>query len=353
MNGNALVVGGGIAGLAVARGLLRGGWEVEVRERSAGPPRTGGALGMWPPAMAALDHLGLGDQVRTRAEERSVMRLARSDGTVMARATVEPTHFVSRSALLDVLVDGVPAHLQRWGDPVTQADLQGHGYDVVVGADGIHSLVRGAAFPGAPGPRPLGTVAFRGSVPGAMESVTETWGSGMLFGITPLDARSTNWFAAVRAELLHGHEGLGHTGTVRDLFADWHPGVRHVLDLLPDNGVDRRRLYDLPPRGSYTHGKHVLIGDAAHAMAPNLGRGACEALRDAVALASALTEQPTLERALTRYDRVRRRPCGRVVRASRMVNGVATTRRYARVRDGALSLAGALLKTRERVLRRP
>lgn len=353
MNGNALIVGGGIAGLAVARGLLRGGWEVDVRERSAGPPDTGGALGMWPPAMAALDHLGLGDQVRARAEERAGMCVARADGTVMVRATVEPAHLVARSALLDVLVDGVPTHRLHWGNPVTEADLEGHGYDVVVGADGLHSLVRGAAFPGTPEPRPLGTVAFRGSVPGAMESVTETWGSGKLFGVTPLDAETTNWFAAVRAELLNGHEGLGHTGTVRALFADWHPGVRHVLDLLPDNGVDRRRLYDLPPLGSYTYGKHVLIGDAAHAMAPNLGRGACEALRDAAALATALTEQPTLQRALARYDRVRRRPCGRVVRASRLVNGMATTRRYARVRDGALGLAGTLLKTRERVLRRP
>ena len=353
MNGNALVVGGGIAGLAVARGLLRGGWDVEVRERSDGPPDVGGALGMWPPAMAALDHLGLGDQVRANAEERSGMRVARADGTLMARATVEPAHLVSRSALLDVLVDGVPADRLRWGEPVARADVQGHGFDVVVGADGLHSLVRGVFFPEVPEPRPLGTVAFRGSVPGPMETVTETWGSGKLFGVTPLDTETTNWFAAVRTELLHGHEDLGHAGTVRTLFADWHPGVRHVLDLLSDHGVDRRRLYDLPPLSSYVRGKHVLLGDAAHAMAPNLGRGACEALRDAAALATALTGQPTVERALARYDRVRRRPSGRVVRASRLVNGVATTRRYARVRDSALSAAGALLKARERVVRRP
>lgn len=334
MHGRALVVGGGIAGLAVARGLVRGGWDVEVRERLGGPPDTGGALGMWPAAMAALDRLDLGEQIRERAEERFGMALMGAHGRVLADVSSRRSvHMVSRSALLTTLIGGVPADLVRWNASAEAEDiLHGTGFDVVVGADGINSLVRHTVFPGAPAVRPLGTVAFRGAVPGPVGPITETWGDGRIFGVTPLDADTTNWYAAVRADLLHSRAD-DRAAVLRDLFGGWHSEVARVLDALPGSGIDRRRLYDLPAFGRYAKHRHVVIGDAAHAMAPNLGRGACASLVDAVALADALIAGPTVESALTRYDRGRRRPTRRLVLASRIVNRVSTATRLTRTRD--------------------
>ena len=123
MRATALVVGGGIAGLAVARGLLDGGWEVQVRERLSGPPDIGGALGVWPGAMAALDRLGLGEAARARAEYRATLRLRRPDGRVLLGAEGRGGHLVSRSALLDLLVRALPDGTVRWNNPVTVADL--------------------------------------------------------------------------------------------------------------------------------------------------------------------------------------------------------------------------------------
>lgn len=341
MRATALVVGGGIAGLAVARGLLDGGWEVEVRERLSGPPDIGGALGVWPGAMAALDRLGLGEEVRARAEYRSALRLRRPNGRVLLGAEGRGGHLVSRSALLDLLVRALPAGTVRWNTPVTVADLApGRDHDLVIGADGIHSLVRDTAFSRASPPRPLGSVAYRGTRPGRVDGVTEVWGGRRIFGITPLDAHTTNWYAALDRRLLTETELASrdpdvHAAVLRREYAGWYPDVARIVSGARTHGVDRRTLYDLPAFGRYAKGRHALIGDAAHAMAPNLGRGACESLIDAATLSRALTEEPSLGWALARYDRARRGPTRRIVAASRVVNRIAVTTRMPRVRAGA------------------
>lgn len=332
MNGRALVVGGGIAGLAVARGLVRGGWEVDVRERLDGPPDIGGALAVWPGAMRAFDRLGLGGRLRERAEYRSEAALLRPDGRkIVGFGGRAGGHLISRSALLALLVGGLPDGLVRWNTSVTAAELvPGEPFHVVIGADGIHSLVRRTVFPHASPPRALGSVAYRGTLPGRVEGVTEIWGGRRIFGVTPLDAHSTNWYAALDRRLLTEAERTArdlatHAAVLRREYEGWGGQVSRILFGLEGHGADFRALYELPPFGPYVRWRHVLIGDAAHAMAPNLGRGACESVVDAAALADALNEEDTVAGALARYDRARRGPTRRTVAASRLLNRISTT----------------------------
>ncbi len=133
--------------------------------------------------------------------------------------------------------------------------------------------------------------------------------------------------------------GAGAPELLRRLYGDWHPAVRHVLDLLEDTAVDRRTLLDVPRLPSYVQGRTVLLGDAAHGMAPNLGRGAGEALIDATVLVSALAEAADVPGALRRYDAVRRRPTTRTVRLARLANRVSTARHGTAVRNAALAAA--------------
>lgn len=341
MHGSAVIIGAGIAGLATARGLLGAGWAVRVLERSPGLPRTGTALGMWPEAMRALDRLGVGEQVRAVSVEQRGARLLRPDGTEIARLDLERTvGLVPRPALLAALAEGLPPDVIAWNSPVADHRVL-PGADLVVAADGIHSPTRAALFGVAP--RPLGTVALRGTVPGAAGGTTETWGPARLFGITPHDAERTNWFASVRADVL-ASAGSGRTDPqlLRRLYGDWHPAVRRVLDALGDTPIDRRTLLDVPPLPSYVSGRTVLLGDAAHGMAPNLGRGACEALVDATALVAALTASPDVPGALHRYDAARRRPATRTVRLARLANGVSTARHLLPVRNAVVAAAARL-----------
>src|SRR5690625_3634 len=336
MSRTALIIGGGIAGLATGRALLAAGWRVQIKERASGLPRAGTALGMWPEAMAALDALGVGGQVRRHGVRASGGSLLRPDGRLLAQISPGEVYLISRPDLHRFLYSGLPAGTVTWGADVSPGAEPG-GADLVIGADGLNSTLRSAVADRRVSPRALGTVAFRGVVPGPVEEVSETWGAGRLFGITPHDGQHTNWFASVRRDLLPASAGPDtDLAQLRALFGSWHPAVASVLDRVTESGADRRLLWDLPVLGSYVRGHTALVGDAAHAMAPNAGRGACEALIDAVALADSLGASGSIAGGLDQYDAIRRKPSQRVLRTSRLLNHIATMRRGTTVRNNLI-----------------
>ncbi|MBS9374487.1 FAD-dependent monooxygenase [Rhodococcus sp. B50] len=332
-HGKAAVVGGGIGGLTAANALVRRGWHVDVFERAPSLPETGTALGMWAEARDALTTAGRGSGLGGQVEKLGVLQdgaaFLRWDGSAIGRirSMTRPVVLLSRPKLLTILAEGLPSGLVRFGAPAPElSDLSS--YDVVVAADGINSAVRDRLF--GPSYRPVytGYSAWRGWAPGTASTTSESWGPGALFGITPRDGDLTNWFAAVRAPA----GGAGSVDELRERYRDWHPAVRDVLVRIDPAEVLHHDLYESAPLPSFVHGTVALIGDAAHAMAPNLGRGACEAMIDAATLAVLLSEHSVPE-ALKRYDRARRRRTQRFVRASRALARVATARRFTALRD--------------------
>ncbi|MGO4202925.1 FAD-dependent oxidoreductase [Rhodococcus sp. TAF43] len=334
MAGCAAILGGGIGGLTAANHLTRRGWDVTVFERSAAPPTTGTALGVWPQAVAALDDAGVADGVRKLGAMQRRAAFLRPDGSVIGRVDSErrTAYLISRPALHGVLLDGLPGGVVRFATPSPDlATLAG--FDVVVAADGTRSATRDVLFGAQYRPGYTGMTAWRGWIPGEAASVSETWGPGALFGITPREGGLVNWFAAVRSPA----ESTGGLDFLRARFGDWHQDIRKILEQVDPDVVLHHDLYESPPLPSYVRGNVALIGDAAHSMAPNLGRGACEAMVDAVTLGRLLTEHRVAD-ALRRYDRARRRPTRRLVRASHLVGRVATARHWIGVRDAAVRL---------------
>jgi 2-polyprenyl-6-methoxyphenol hydroxylase-like FAD-dependent oxidoreductase len=349
MRGTAGIIGAGIGGLATAIMLERSGWRVTVLERSAGPLSTGTALGMWPEALRALDTLGVGEEVRRRGARQRAGAFLRPDGSriatidvaTLARRLGDAVHLVSRPTLLDLLRRQLPPDTVEFGREITDPAELRAGYDVVVAADGISSRIRAALFPGF-GTRYAGCTAWRGTVDGATDTVSETWGAGQRFGITPRDDGRTNWYATAVTPA-GGRSPAGELAVLRNRFGDWHPAVRRVLDSTREEDILRHDLYDLDrPLPTFVDGTVALIGDAAHAMTPDLGRGACEALLDAVALGECLVDAPDARHGLARYDQRRRKPVQRLARISRTVGRLGNVRRFVPVRDAVLRAALAL-----------
>ncbi len=285
------VVGGGIAGLAVAARLDPSRFDVTVYEATPHRAAGGSALGIWPSAARALRTLGIFEQVRATGWYVRGGAVRDLHGRRPIRTRGVALLMVDRAALLAALESAVPAAVRRVTARVTEPDWLDAG--LVVGADGVGSQVR-ALVRGRSGQsedrRATPWIALRGLVAGSPrpEHVGEYWGPGRLFGIAPVGGMRTYWFSAQASRL--GGEPLDPAEVVdeaRALFADAAPAIRDLLAVAGPE-VLANRLWVAPPMARYARGRYVVIGDAAHAMTPNLGRGACEALLDGVSLASTL-----------------------------------------------------------------
>ncbi|MFI5531688.1 FAD-dependent oxidoreductase [Kitasatospora sp. NPDC051853] len=344
MTGTAIVVGAGVGGLATAIGLRRAGWRVTVLERRTEVERYGTAFALTPAAQDALDELGVGGAVRRRAVPYRSAQIRRPDGRVLARLPLDrvekkagkPELLVSRPYLIDALLAGLESFgdvAVKLGEPVTEVDAVRTGHDLLVGADGIRSVVRRRCFGDASGPEPIGSVAWIGIADFESGLHGETWGRGRFFGLTPVEPGRTNWYAAVP-------EGTT-AADLPGLFEGWHDPIPRVLTGTDPAGWLRYEMRHLHPAlPSFVHGgRTALVGDAAHAMTPNLGQGACTAILDAGALTRAVVRhgRTGLAAALRDYDRERRRTAQRTAFVSRTLHRFVSTERTA-LRDGLARL---------------
>ena len=316
------IVGGGLAGLAVAASLDSQRFHVRLHEHNPGSRRWGTVLGMWPSGMKALDHLGIGDQVRAASVKADGASIFTCTGRRLI-FTIPPgdSWLIPRPDLLELLDAAVPDTVERIIERADPASLTG---DVVIAADGVRSGVRQHAF----GTEAIesGTMALRGLVDGPMErysphqrGLREYWGRRSLFGLSPNSHDDTHWYAAMPEFQTTPAEALEWA---RDHYRDFPAPVQAVLAAADPRDTIINRIVEAPLTRTLVKGRFVLIGDAAHAMSPNLGRNAAEAMVDAAVLAQELSRHAPAE-ALKRYER-RRLLLGQAVRlASTGVRKVA------------------------------
>jgi 2-polyprenyl-6-methoxyphenol hydroxylase-like FAD-dependent oxidoreductase len=325
----AIIIGGRITGLASALALTRRGWQVEVPERAPEFTEAGAGLPLWPNALRALDALGVGEPVRGRATLSGQAGIRDAAGRWLSRTdTAElerrygPVAVIHRADLLAVLRAAAPDEALRPGTAVQPDGTAAHSAgvsraDLIVGANGVHSITRRSAWPDAPVPRYADYTGWRlVTSPVPLAETSESWGRGERFGYARLADRRIYCYATANAP--GGAADGGPAGLVRR-FGGWHDPIPALPDAADPRVVLHHDLYELPPLKTYTLGRVALVGDAAHAMTPNLGQGACQALEDAVVLGDVMASGA----GLAAYDRQRRPRTQMIARRSRRIGAAA------------------------------
>ncbi len=331
------VIGAGIGGLAVAQALARRGADVTVFEQASEIAEVGAGLQISPNGARVLDALGLGAELRQRAVMARTVQLCDYRGGEVVRLDLGDTgqggyHFLHRADLINLLANGARAAgvrirlLQRIigvtdgrRPRVELANGAGFDADLVIGADGLHSVVR-AALNGPRAPFFTGQVAWRALVPNSAERGPEVrvhMGPIRHVVSYPLRGGSLLNLVAVQERAAWTAESWSQTDdpqSLRAAFGDFCDEVQGMLA-----AVDKVNLWGLFRHevARAWHGEGLaILGDAAHPTLPFMAQGACLALEDGWVLAAALDEEGDVAKGLVRYQALRESRARRVVAAA-------------------------------------
>lgn len=348
-----VVAGGATGGAAAALLLARAGARVTVLERVASPRAVGAGIGLADNGLAVLESLGLGATLATRARPVGAARIVDGAGrTIFAPPGPPPrVWMIRRGDLQGLLLDALSAEPRialHCGAEVVRAAPDGRvtvrtagsefelAADLVVGADGVGSRIRDGGRFGARLAAP-GIPYLRALVASAPALGEEAWTAAGLFGSFAV-ADGVYVYASAGARATREALAARDLAALRAVWAAAYPpsapllaGVERFEELVihPVQRVDCARWHD---------GRLVLVGDAAHAMAPNLGQGANSALVDAAVLLDELRRGATLPAGLAAYQARRRPAVRRVATAAARLGALAewTHPVARRVRDRVL-----------------
>jgi 2-polyprenyl-6-methoxyphenol hydroxylase-like FAD-dependent oxidoreductase len=343
LNLSIVVVGAGMGGLTAAATLRQAGFSVQVYEQAARFARIGAGIQIMPNAMKVLRRVGIEPRLRRIAfEPYSHLNRTWDTGALVRELPMPEDLFgapylcIHRAELHDALLSAVPPEIVHLDKKLIGLDQNASGVtlafadgtraqaEAVVGADGVHSVVRDIII-GPDMPIHKGRIAYRAVYPSALlngfdagPSRTKWWGTDRHIVIYYITAeRSEIYFVTSVPEPADWltRESWSAKGDVRELrhaYEGFHPDVRAVLAACPD--CHKWAILEREPLPRWSAGRVVLLGDACHPMTPYMAQGAGTAMEDAAVLARCLAETAgeDIEGAFRRYEAHRKPRTSRI-----------------------------------------
>ncbi len=335
------IVGAGMGGLTAAATLRQAGFEVQVYEQAPRFARIGAGIQMMPNSMKVLRRIGVEERIRPVSfQPYSHLNRAWDTGELMRELPMPESLFgapylcMHRAELHDALRAVLPDDIIHLGrklvgiehgrDRVTLIFENGTRAlaDAVVGADGVHSVVRDLIV-GPDAPIHKGRIAYRAVFPAALmngfdigRSRTKWWGPDrhiVIYYTTA--ARSEVYFVTSVPEPAEWmtRESWSAKGDVKELraaYEGFHLDVRAVLEACPD--CHKWAILEREPLPRWSEGRVVLIGDAAHPMTPYMAQGGATAMEDAAVLARCLKKEDDVESAFRLFEQHRKPRTSRI-----------------------------------------
>lgn len=338
------IIGAGMAGLTTGIALKKFGHQVTIYEQAEQILPVGAAISLWSNGVKCLNYLGLTDQVAKLGGQMD--HLAYVDGLtgdVMTQFSLYPLieevgqrpYPVSRAELQNMLMDEFGREdihlgkkmlsLKDHGENViiTFADGSEIQADVLVGADGTHSITRAYVLGEQVERRYAGYVNWNGLVEISDElAPADQWttfvAEGKRASLMPVANNRFYFFFDVPLELSLDNDRSQYQNMLKQYFTDWCPQVQTLIEHMDPQKTNRVEIHDIEPFTDFYKGRVVIVGDAAHSTTPDIGQGGCQAMEDAIYLARALQINTLgIQDSLKRYQNKRNERTGEMVLRAR------------------------------------
>ena len=310
------IIGGGIAGLTFAR-CISDDYETHIFEKKQEFGEVGAAISVFPNALCIMDEIGLLDSILNTSGKFENVYLKTDKGNILSKSTPKsdyPVVCIHRANLHKILLRDINAHLHIDSGVKKLTNLnngqveiifengKSSVFDAVIGADGIHSIVRKHIINDGD-PIFRGYNIWRGVVKTNFDIgyASETYGKGQRVGIVPIKDGVYGWWATYNEAFLKDDEPEGTKQKLKRLFGNWHYPIPELIE--NTENILKNSLSDRNPHKGWTIDNITLIGDAAHPTTPNLGQGGCMAIEGAYLLAKCINKYGLSSRAYEIYEK--------------------------------------------------